>query len=83
MSTVPTVVEMKSMVPHTLNSCESATGKELTYSFDSCIDMMGIYRKEFSELLVVNDQEDGDQAIDMCKTFYDAVPDYPDYGGRQ
>ena len=34
-------------------------------------------------MLVVNDQEDGDQAIEICKIFYDAVPDDPNDGGRQ
>ena len=34
-------------------------------------------------MLLVNDQEDGDQAIEMCKNFYDAVLYEPDDGGRQ
>ena len=33
-------------------------------------------------MLVVNDQEYGDQAIETCKTFYDAVPNDPDNGGE-
>ena len=32
-----------------LESCESATGKELAYSSDSFIYNMVIYRKEFSD----------------------------------
>ena len=32
-------------------------------------------------MLVVNSQEDGYQAIEMCEIFYDTVPDDPDEGG--
>ena len=32
-------------------------------------------------MLVEIDQEDGNQSIEMRKTFYDAVPDDPDDGG--
>ena len=32
-----------------LESCESATGKELAYSSDSLIDTMGIYHTEFAQ----------------------------------
>ena len=83
MSTVPTVMTMRSLVPHTLNPLKAPRARILPTPLIPLLKLWSFITRNFQTILLVDDQEDGYQAIETCKTFYDAVPDDPDDGGRQ
>ena len=83
MSNVATVTTMRSLVTHTLTRVKSPQTRSLPTPLITSLALWAFIARNLQTMLVVNDQEDGEQSMDMCKTFYDAVPDDPNYGGRQ
>ena len=82
MSTLPNVMKMRSLVTHTLNPVKEPWTRSLPTPLISSFTCLELIARNLQKILVVNDQEDGDQAIEMCKTFYDTVLDDPNDGGR-
>ena len=83
MNTVPTVTNMRYLVPHTLNPVKTPRARRLTNPLIPSLIWWEFIARNLQTMLVVNDQENGYQSIEMRKKFYDAVPDDPDDRGRE
>ena len=80
-STVPTVTTIRSLVPHTLTPVKAPRERSLPTTIITSLEGWEFIASNLQTVLIVNDQEDCYQAIDMRKTFYDAIPDDPYDGG--
>ena len=72
---------MRYLLTHTLNHVKAPQSSRLPTSLIPSLKRWAFIARNLRTMLVVNDKEDGDQAIERCKKFYDAVPDDPDDGG--
>ena len=82
MNNLPTVTAMGYLVPHTLNPVKHPQARSLHTTLIPLLILWAFIARDLQTILVVNDQEDRDQAIEMCNKFYDAVQDDPDDGGE-
>ena len=83
MNTVPTVMTLRSLVPHILNPVKAPRSRRLPTLLNPSLTCWAFIARNLHPMLVVYDQEDEYRAIETWKTFYDAVPYDPDDGGRK
>ena len=69
MSTVLTVTTMSYPVPNTLNPLKLPLERSLPTPLITSLTRWTFIARNLQTILVVKDQEDGYQAIDICKTF--------------
>ena len=83
MNNVPTVTTMRYLVPHNFNTVKAPRARSLPTLLIPSLTLWEFIARNLQTMIVLNNQENLDQAIETCKTFYDAVLDEPDDGGRQ
>ena len=81
-NTVKIVTTMRCLVSHNLTPMKVPWARRLPTTLITSLVLLAFIALNFQIMLVVNHQDDGYKAIEMCKNFYDVVPYDPYDGGR-